>query len=207
MNKKFLPHIIIGILILGVIIIGYKACNLYDELSVQKGKYEAYRAVAKADYNKALAIIADQGKVIAEKDKEIAVHKQAVFTKNEQIASKNKNIASLEAAYSGLSNDLLKIDNLQQQVAEWKGQFSLAQGVIAEQEQIIASWEVKFNAQVKISDEYKAALDKQIEVNKLCDGMVGRLEGKLRRTSFLAKAGTVAAIVAGGYIGYTLVKK
>lgn len=205
--KKFSWPLIASILILGLIILGYKSCNLYDELSVQKGKYEAYRAVAKADYAKAATVIVEQTKTIAAKDKEIAVHKQAVFTKNEQIASKNKSIAALEESYSKLSTDVLKIENLTAQVAEWKSQFSLAQGVIADQEKIITAWEGKFNAQVVISEQYKAALDRQIELNRLCDGLVGRLEGKLRRTSFLAKAGGVAAIVAGGYIGYTLVKK
>lgn len=207
MNKRFIPWVVCGVLILGVIIIGYKACNLYDELSVQKGKYEAYRTVAKADYGKALAVIADQGKVIAEKDKEIAVQKEAVFKKGEQIAAMNKTLSALEKEYAGLSNDLLKIDNLEKQVAGWKGQFSLAQGVISDQEKIIAAWEVKFNAQVKISDEYRAALDKQVALNDVAQDLIKGLESKARAARFKANLTTVAAVAVGGYALYRTLKK
>ena len=194
------------ILIIGTIIIGYKACNLYDELSVQKGKYEAYREVAKADYAKVAQVVIGQKNIIAAKDAEIAVHKQSVFKKSEQIAKTNTKLSDLEASYSILSTDVLKIDNLTQQVAGWKAQFSLAQEVIAEKDKIIAAWEVKFDAQVVISDEYKAGWDREIQLRKMCEGMVSGLEGKLRRTSFFAKAVTGVAVVAGGYIGYKLVK-
>jgi uncharacterized coiled-coil protein SlyX len=174
----------------------------------EKGKYEAYRAIAGADARAMQERIdaledvkAAQSVVIAERDATIAA-------KNNDISSGNKKLESLESEYETLGQDKdAKITNLQSQVATLKGNLTLAYSIIEDKDAQITAWQVKFAASEQIFSEWKKAYEDEHRLRLMAEGLVTSLEKKQSRTLFVSKLKNVALVGLAGVAAYNLIKK
>jgi len=183
-----------GVLLLLVIFFSAKSCKLYDESSILKGKYEAYRALAKEGVKQARIIIAEQEKKIKELEQEQIVSEENIEELEDEIIDLGLTTAELEAKRKELKDKDEIIANLDAQIAAWKEKFSLAQAVIGEKDKIIFSLTEKYEAQVKITSSYKLMYEDLVKVSSVADLRIKALEGDLRQARFwgnLSKASTV----------------
>jgi hypothetical protein len=71
------------------------------------------------------------------------------------MAGKDRDIAALEDELEGLTNDVDIVVNLKLQIVKHVERYSLAMGVIDRQEKQLKAWEIKYNAQVLISEAWE----------------------------------------------------
>lgn len=174
----------------------------------EKGKYEAYRAIAGADAKAMVARVDGLEKVIAAKDKVIEERDATIAAKQGQVASGNKRLADLEAEFTTLGTDKdAKISNLQSQVAILKDNLTIAYSIIEDKDAQIGAWKIKFDTAVKISDEWKIAYEGEQKLRLMAEGLVERLENRVKTTLFVSKLKNVALVGLAGVAAYNLIKK
>jgi len=185
-----------------------RACRLYDEVSVLKGKHEALR-VAYADLDmKSRDYIAAAKSDIEARDKAIMEKEVEINRIRGKVEAQDKTIAGLEAEYVNLGeNKDAKIANLQAQVTAWREKFTLAEAVIAEKDAIIFDMTAKYDAQVKISAEWRGQYQRQAELHSVALERIAAMEKEWRgvRVGSRLKTYAIAAVTAG--LVYSLVKK
>jgi len=71
------------------------------------------------------------------------------------MAGKDRDIAGLEDELAGLTDNIDIIVNLKLQIVKRDERYSLALGVIDRQEKQLKAWEIKYNAQVLISETWE----------------------------------------------------
>jgi chromosome segregation ATPase len=200
--------IAVGIaLVLGVVLIGYKSCNLGDENAELKGEMNAYKQVAAKNTEAAKKTIAEQTKVIGDMTKKIAVHEAEVSKKNEQIGSLNKTVANLESQYADLKTDAERVVNLKNQVNIWRDKFSLSEGIIKDKDGIIFSLTEKYDAQVKITSAIDTQLYDCRKLQTLYDDRIIVLERSLKQARFVSKLKSWGGVALAAGIVYVVVKK
>jgi chromosome segregation ATPase len=194
-------------LVLAVVLIGYKSCNLTDKYSELTGEFNAYRAVAESAAVAARKTITEQTKVIGDMNKKIAVHETEVFKKNEQIGSLNKTVANLESQYADLKTDAERVVNLKNQVNIWRDKFSLSEGIIKDKDGIIFSLTEKYDAQVKITSAIDTQLYDCRKLKTLYDDRISVLERSLKQARFVSKLKTWGGVALAAGVVFFLVKK
>jgi hypothetical protein len=78
---------------------------------------------------------------------------------------------------------------------------------LAIRDRIIIEWQGKFDAQVKITDQWIRSYDQEHRLRLLAEGLVTNLEGKVKVAKLKGRAATVVAVVVGGGLVYSLLKK
>lgn len=183
--------------------------KIYDKASIAAGKYEEAIAQAKtlnAEKDKA---IAEQVKIIALKDRLISDSVGEITVINTAIGAKDKTITDLKAALHNLeaAGDLSgQVANLKEQIAAWSEKFTLAESVIAEKDKIIIAWAAKFNAQLEISDSWKAKYDAEYHLRTLAEEGWWTANRKLKARSVMGNIKSGLIIAAVGYWGYSALK-
>ncbi len=206
---KLSKPIIIGVcfaLLVIILLIGYKSCNLTDKYSELTGEFNAYRAVAESAAVAARKTITEQTKVIGDMNKKIAVHEAAVSKKNEQIKDANKKLTALEAEYATLTDCPSQRDNLIKQVTEWAGKFSLSEGIIKDKDGIIFSLTEKYDAQVKITGAVQVQLTDCLKLQPLYEDRISVLERALKKARFVSKLKSWGGVALATGVVYFLVK-
>ena len=191
---------------LGLIFFTVKSCNLYDENSVLKGKYETYQALAKEHTKLMQAAIAEQEKKIKELEQKQTIYEESIKKKEGQIANLHGTTAELEKKRRELTDKDAIIANLDTQVAAWKEKFSLAQSVIEEKDKIIFNLTEKYDAQVTISNSYKLQFEEGQKLNQIAELRIQSLEKELRISKFTGKIARAGTLILAGLVVYTLVK-
>ncbi len=207
---KLSKGVFIGIgiaLALGVVLIGYKSCNLSDRYSELTGEFNAYRAVANSAALVAQKTITEQTKVIGDMTKKIAVHESEVSKKNEQIGRVNKTLSDLEKEYKILTDCPLQRDNLIKQVAEWTSKFSLAEGIIKDKDGIIFSLAAKYDSQVKITEAVQVQLTDCIKLQTLYDDRISVLERALKQARFVSKLKSWGGVALAAGVVYVIISR
>ncbi len=204
------------LIIAGIIVILFfyfsiqRSCKLYDENSMLKGQYETLKQQKSEADKLSVTIIEAQEKAIKQLDEAIKKSDDIVNEKAQEIKNKDSKISSLEKAYAQLSQSGDKdkqIKNLQEQVMTWAEKFGLAEMTIKEKDKIIFSLTEKFNAQVKISDEYLLQIGREINLRNVAEERIAGLEKSLKGLRFTGKIKNYLVIATGGYIVYLLIKK
>ncbi len=206
---KLSKPIIIGVtiaLLLGVVLIGYKSCNLSDKYSELTGEFNAYKRVAAKNGEAAKKTIGEQTKVIGDMTKKIAGHEDDVFKKNEQIKDVNKKLSALEADYTTLTDCPSQRDNLIKQVTEWVNKFSLSEGIIKDKDGIIFSLTEKYEAQAKITGAVQVQLTDCLKLQPLYEDRISVLERALKKARFVSKLKTWGGVALAAGVVYFLVK-
>ena len=183
--------------------------RLHDKYSIAIGKYE--EALTQERVNgKALTIqIAQMTETVGQRDKEIAEKVETIGHMTNAIGRKDANLEALGQKLKQLeiSGDLpAQVANLKEQVKAWSDKFSLAQSVIAEKDAIISACAAKYDAQVTISESWKAKYDAECRLLQLATQGWKSAEGKLRWTRVMSNIKSGLIVGALGYIGYSAIK-
>lgn len=119
------------------------------------------------------------------------------------MASKDRDIADLEDQLGGLTENVAIIANLKLQIVKRDERYSLALRVIDKQEGQLKAWEIKFNAQVLISETWeKEAGSWKRQYEGECS-----LRLSLQKELGITKKGGKATLVAEAGVGiYGLAK-
>jgi len=119
------------------------------------------------------------------------------------MAGKDRDIAALEDELAGLTDNIAIIANLKLQIVKRDERYSLALGVIDKQEKQLKAWEIKFNAQVLISETWEkesGSWKRQYEGER-------SLRLSLQKELGITKKGGTATLVAEAGVGiYGLAK-
>jgi len=186
---------------------GVAVCDglrIRDKASVVVGRYQEAAAIAEADAKLKDALIAKQNTIIGQKDKEIAEKIKIIGQKTNAIGQKDKELDKIRGTWPKLSADcrakLLELDNT------WAQKFSLSEAIIAEKDKVISAWAVKFNAQVVISESWKAKYDAECRLLQLATQGWKVAERKLRWTRVMSTVKSGLIVGTLGYIGYSAIK-
>ena len=195
---------VFGVVAILAVVFLMRSCNLYDEVSVLKGKHEALQT-AYADLDlKSKATIEAHKADIAARDGVIDEAGRTIIDAEGKIRDKDERILNLEEAFTQLGeNKDAKIINLQAQVSIWKEKFTLAEAIIAGKDKIIFSLTAKYDAQVKISTEWEASYCRQVELHQIALDRISVMEKKWVGINLGSNAKTGLII---GLILYLLVK-
>lgn len=185
-----------------------RSCNLYDQISVLKGKHEALQ-IAYADMDLKSREAIDVLKEINKKyDEAMKTATYDIANLKNKIKTKDEKILNLEEEFTQLGgNKDAQIVNLQAQIAVWKEKFTLAEGIIADKDSIIFSLTAKYDAQVKISAEWEASYHRQVELHSICLERLAAVEKEWRGIRFGSKIKTYLVGAAVGWIVYSQIKK
>lgn len=199
---------VFGVVAILAVVFLMRSCNLYDEVSVLKGKHGALQ-IAYADLDlKSKATIEANKADIAARDAVIDEAGRTIIDAEGKIRDKDKRILNLEEAFTQLGeNKDAKIINLQAQLSIWKEKFTLAEAIIAGKDKIIFSLTAKYDAQVKISTEWEASYYRQVELHQIALDRISVMEKEWKGIQFGSKLKTYLIAAAGAAIVYSLVKK
>ena len=183
--------------------------RIRDKASVVAGQYE--EALTQERVNgKALTLqIAKANEVVAQKNTIIAEKNAAIGHLTNAIGRKDSDLTQLVQKMHRLevNGDLpAQVANLKAQIAAWSSKFTLAQAVIAEKDKVISAWAAKFNAQVVISESWKAKYDAECRIRHLAEQGWKASESKLRWTRVMGNIKSGAVIAAAGYIIFNAIQ-
>jgi len=180
----------------GFIFSSYKACSLYDYASVLKGRGDALAEQLKAQEKDAAQAVKIYETIIAARDKTINSLTVAVLEKESAVTGLNARLDELEGIEATLTDKDEIILNLRGQIKVWSDKFSLAEGIIKDKDGIIFSLTEKYDAQVKVSLEYKGLWEKGKELQRVSDVRIKVLEKEVK-SARLSRTVRVAAVIVG----------
>jgi len=199
---------VFGVVAILAVVFLMRSCNLYDEVSVLKGKHEALQT-AYADLDlKSKATIEAHKADIAARDGVIDEAGRTIIDAEGKIRDKDERILNLEEAFTQLGeNKDAKIINLQAQLSIWKEKYTLAEEIIADKDKIIFNLAANYDAQVKISTEWEASYYRQVELHSVALERIKAMEKEWKGIQFGSNLKTYLIAAAGAAIVYSLVKK
>lgn len=199
---KYLKYILPAALVIILIIVGYRSCGLYDRYSVLKGRYDALAEEYEAQRGSSLKAIEDLDNIIARKDEEINAATSHIVEKEGEISTLHTETDKLEADFLKIKDAIEKVDNLSKQLSIWKQKFTLAEGIIRDKDVVIFSINEKYEAQVKISLEWRGLYDREVTLHKLSQGRLRIAEHRIGRLKF---GGTLKTGLVMGLVGVVAV--
>ena len=178
--------------------------RIRDKASVVAGRYQEAAAIDEADAKLKDALIAKQNTIIGQKNKEIAEKNEVIGQKTNAIGQKDKELDKIRGTWSTLSADCQT--RLRELDTTWAQKFSLSEAIIAEKDKVISAWAAKFNAQVVISESWKAKYDAECRLLQLATQGWNVAERKLRWTRVMSTVKSGLIVGCLGYIGYSVIK-
>jgi chromosome segregation ATPase len=206
-NFKSLVWGIVGVFIIFLIVAGLRLGYLHNKDIELKTQYETLKKdTALLEQTKQVELAA-LTKQIAQLQEKNAQSEQVIVRLQNQQESLNKPLSELEAVRKTLTDKDAIISNLDKQVALWKEKFSLAQEIIANKDSVIFSLTEQYKAQVQIAENWKREYTGEYNLRVLAEQRIAVLEKSNKWFSFDSKISKTAAIILGGYIIYSLIKK
>ena len=208
---KLKYKVLIGGSILFIILASFYVCcdraKLVDRISVEKGKYEAYRQITIANEEISAKYIKEQLAKIDELNGAIDSANTHLATLEQSQINAGNTIVKLNESLTTAKTDAEKVPILTALVQEWIGKFNLAQATIAEKDKIIFSLTEKYQAQLQISERYKADWTAETSLRTLAETRLNLLDKRvvgLERKLKLRNAGDL--ILVAGAIAVALFK-
>lgn len=193
--SKLLKFLLPAALVILLIVVAFRSCGIYDRYSVLKGRYDALTEEYNTQRDNALQDIVGLRNIIAQKDERIRNITAQIEVKEGEISTLHTQTDKLESTYTKLKEELvsvdtlqLRVDNLETQVSIWKQKFTLSEGIIQDKDSVIFSLNEKYEAQVKISLEWKQMYDNEVTLHTLCKQ---RLDLANKRIGGLRFGGTI----------------
>lgn len=209
MKKHWEMIAVIAAVILALVFL-VRSCRLNDRYSGLKGEYRAYRAISIED-GKLLAerIGAKTAEIealtrkIADIIAQAGRPSEAEIEKDKTIAVLRKQVATLES-----QGDLAgALTASKAECAEWSKKFTLAEERHkSEMFNLNATWQAKYDAQVGISEAWKAQCEREGQLRLLAEGMNGVLERKVKIMQFTGTVKSTIVIAAIAYLGFQAIK-
>ena len=204
MNMKY--WVLVGILILSVVFLTFDKCGSSIKLDRLKGEYKEAKETAKVE-----KLIKEE--IIKKQQEEIEVLNTTIEVKNTTIAKKERSITELDADVLSLERSFLeendkdaKISNLIEQVSIWKEKFTLSQGIIADKDEIIFSLSQKYQAQLVISDSYKAMYDTLAVNTEKLRSVVRAQDWRIKKLTITSRVKTGIVLAITGVVIYSFLK-
>ena len=198
MKKYILPAVLV-LLLLVVALVGYISYkNNTKKANILLGRYEALTEEYGIQGDNSKAQMSRLRNIIAQKDEEIRNITAHIVEKEVEISTLHAETDKLESAYATLKDKDAKVYNLETQVTKWKHKFTLAEGIIQDKDDVIFSLNAKYEAQVKISLEWKGLYDREVTLHTLCKQ---RLDLADKRIGGLRFGGTIKNGLVIGLVG------
>jgi hypothetical protein len=205
--KKKNVAVYVGVVLVGLFAVWLlRGCDVYDSTSIRFGAYKALR-VSRAETKEALREVERQRDIIAKKDSIIGQLNGSIGQTNAAIGKKDEEIAGLERRLAAAATDSERVILLSAEVVALKEKFSLAQGVISDQQSVIFALTAKYDAAVVIGDKYRGLYEKTLAQAEACDELRKSLARDLRLSRLLGrvKTGVIVGVIVG--VAYVAFKK
>jgi hypothetical protein len=154
--------------------------------------------------------------VIAEKDKQIAAANGTITTQTAKIAelrgnankpteaekAKDAKIQTLNASLSQAKTDAERVPVLEGLVVQWQGKFTLSEQ--RRQDELTAldlAWQVKYDAQIQISEAWKDKYEAQARIVSLGEKALSSANRKLKTAQIVSNVKTAAVLAAAAFFG------
>jgi small-conductance mechanosensitive channel len=204
---KTASRVALVVLAAAAVVLFLRTCGADKKLAQAEAKYEAYRAIAQADHEIKMRTIEAANAKILEQDRKISALEGDVVKADEQLLSVNESLNKLQEIEPTIKDKDALITNLRGQVSRLTEMFNLSQNIVETQREIIADWKLKCEAQVEISEAWKAQYEGEHGLRVQAEGLFKIAEQRLRVNKRWAKVATVAAGVAAGVVAFELIKK
>jgi len=201
--KKYIPYAIVGAVCLTWIIVlgGIKRAHRLDFARAQF-KYEQVIKEKDMLFKEKKENIQRLEHEISIRTNEVASGKETILTLEEVIRKNNIALDELREAEPEGEETLLVI-NLRGQIGELVKQFSICRKQGAEYHSIVFSLTEKYEAQLKITEDYKAMLFKETEahsISKMVSKEYARRLKTLQLESVILKSALLASIIGVVYL-------
>jgi hypothetical protein len=209
LNLKQIKWVAIGTaVLLGAFFLLQKSCDLGEQVGKLKGELAEQKKIAAADKAISDGIILTQGGIIANQTKKINDLIAGANVPSPAIKEKDKTISALNDKLAAAKTDAEKVPILTSLVVQLSDKFTISeQRRKDELFSLNSAWQIKFDAQVEISSQWKHQYENEHILRLTTEALANKLETKLKLSKVLSTAKTVALIGAVGFIGYRAVKK
>jgi len=198
--KRALPWIALAlVLMLGVAVCdGLRTRDKYSVLIGQKD--EALRARDAVIAEKDKQITAANGTIAVQTSKINALLESAALP-TEAEKAKDAKIKALDKQLASAKTDAEKVPVLEGLVAEWQGKFTLSEQ--RRKDELTAlnrEWQVKYDAQIQISDSWKDKYEAEHRVLGLSEKALASANRKVKQSQIFSNVKTGALVGAAVYI-------
>jgi len=202
-----LPYYIGGaLLLLGIFKVGFWMWDVSDSASVAKGEYRALSLHAKTQEKLRLKTIADLTKANEKQDIVIkGLNGDIIKAKKERIAIEGK-VSDLVGKLAGARTDAERVIILTTEVGHLNDIIGLADKAIASLESEVGVWGIKFNNQVKITNEYIGMWKAEKLRADAAEVWAKELEHDLKVSRIGSKIKTGVIVGVTAFVIYSLVK-
>lgn len=193
---------VVGALVIVLIIISVKSCDIYDkysELRAQTNMLLEQRDDLLSQINTQVEVNAT---LQAEMDTQIAELRSQIDSKTRTIDTLGHTIGELETSLTNDLSDKEKIRNLEAQVSVWKQRFTLLEDVVEDKDRIIFSLTEKYKSANSLLLTYESVIESDDAVIESQKVQIKLLEGKFKTARFGKKTLLVTGLVLGGFIIY-----
>ncbi len=197
---------IAGIAVLTSLILGARSCHYKGRVAALEAQRIEAEHIAAANAEIHGKLIAGLNAEIQRQDILIKASQKAVADLNANLGAQDTQIAALNQSLANAQSDAERVPILTAQVKAWSDKFTLAQGIIAEQEKQLAAWGVKYADAIKIGESWKAQYEGQSRLYEIAKSEISALKGQLRTAGITGKIKTGLVLTAAGVVAYTLIK-
>ena len=200
--------LILAFCVVGLLALIYQSCTVDATAEYYKGKYAAEMELRAAENDINLVEIERLNNIIIVKDKEITEKSNLLVARYETICTlvtENTRLKQIEPAYPELESHPLVL-NLRAQISSLEmvvAEFTLRD---SDHESRYFNLTEKYNAQVGISDSYRAMYENEKELHRLAIDRLKIADRRIASLRFTGNAKNVLVVVAGGAIAYLLLK-
>ena len=206
-KRKIVKCGVYAVIVLSLFLFITKSCNLYNSYSVLKGQYELLQAENNSLIEISQKEISKYQNKIAERDRKIEEITETVAIKTKKIQELSEISTNLEQEIAGLNNKDIIINKLKENITIWKQKFTIAESIIADKDKIIFNLQEKYEAQLKISLNYKEMYEKSHQLLLLSNKQLKLADRKIRSARLFSSVKTIAIGAIAGYIIYDKVVK
>ena len=190
-------YVIIAALVVAVVILSVVLSKTIDKTSVLIGNLEQVLIQERLNAAEQDKIIAAKNIVIAEQDKKLITSAQVIGHMTKAIGQKDAELDKIRGTWSILSAECqFKLHELDD---TWGGKYRLLEGVVVEKDKQITAWAGKYDAQVVISDSWKAKCEGANRLLTISQSVNKSLIRKVKTQAILGnlKMGAIIAAVIG----------
>ncbi len=193
-----------------VIILFFRSCDIEDRYSRLQGEYNAL----KLDYEESAKVYeaerADLTNHIGDLTKEIGELKKNAGKPTQAEKEKDKTIAGLMAdieKWKKLGDCPKALEAAEGTIKQWSEKFTLAEErYTVNFNNLDKTWDMKYQAQAKISLSYKAESDDKSRVIDAGDKVIAALKWDLRKARLFGTLKSGLVLGLAGYVVYNIVK-
>jgi len=207
LKSEHLKYVLPTALVILLIVLAFRSCSFIDRYSVLKGRYEALAEEYDTQRDNTEAQIASLRNIIAQKDEKIRNITSHIVEQEGKISQLHEQTKKLEDTYVVLLDNEAKIDNLETQVSTWKQKFQIAEAIISNKDDIIFNLTEKYEAQVKISLEWRDMYKNESTLRTLAEKRLRLADRRIGRLKFGGTIKTGLVVGLAGVVVYGLVRK